>query len=261
MSMEKFNNLSRSVQDRVTLVTGAGSGMGRATALVFAAEGARIVVTDINEKNASLVSEQINDLGGNSISVFLDVTNKKNIEEAITKTIKHFGQLDYLINNAGISSVTPIDDKNYDEHWHSTLDVVLTGQVNLIRASLPYLLKSDAARIVNISSTEGFGATAYHSPYTAAKHGVIGLTRSMALELGPKGLTVNCICPGPINTDMTNSIDKKDKETFARRRVGLKRYGEPEEVAHATLSLCLPASSFINGVALPVDGGLSIRRA
>ena len=141
------------------------------------------------------------------------------------------------------------------------MEVVLTGQTRLIRASLEHLFKSDAARIVNISSTEGFGATPGHSPYTAAKHGVIGLTRSLALELGPQGITVNCICPGPINTNMTAAIDEKDKSTFARRRVGLKRYGEPVEVAHATLSLCLPASSFINGVALPVDGGLSIRRA
>ena len=152
-------------------------------------------------------------------------------------------------------------DEDYEEHWDKTLNVVLTGQVNLIRAALPYLLKSDAGRIVNISSTEGFGATPYVSPYTAAKHGVIGLTRSLALELGPQGITVNCVCPGPINTNMTSMIDEKDKMIFAKRRVGLKRYGEPEEVAHATLSLCLPASSFINGVSLRVDGGLSIRRA
>ena len=154
-----------------------------------------------------------------------------------------------------------IGDENYADVWQKTLEVLLTGQTRMIRACLKHLLKSDAARIVNISSTEGFGATPTHSPYTAAKHGVIGLTRSLALELGPQGITVNCVCPGPINTNMTAAIDQKDKETFARRRVGLKRYGEPVEVAHATLSLCLPASSYINGVALPVDGGLSIRRA
>ena len=189
------------------------------------------------------------------------ISDKENIKEAIQESINHFGQLDYLINNAGISILTTLEDEDYEEHWDKTLNVVLTGQVNLIRAALPYLLKSDAGRIVNISSTEGFGATPYVSPYTAAKHGVIGLTRSLALELGPQGITVNCVCPGPINTNMTSMIDEKDKMIFAKRRVGLKRYGEPEEVAHATLSLCLPASSFINGVSLPVDGGLSIRRA
>jgi 3-oxoacyl-[acyl-carrier protein] reductase len=256
-----MKNLSRSVANRVTLITGAGSGMGKATAMVFAAEGAKVIATDVNEKDVNKVAETINENGGECIGLRLDVTDKENIKEAIQESINHFGQLDYLINNAGISILTTVEDEDYEEHWDKTLNVVLTGQVNLIRAALPYLLKSDAGRIVNISSTEGFGATPYVSPYTAAKHGVIGLTRSLALELGPQGITVNCVCPGPINTNMTSMIDEKDKMIFAKRRVGLKRYGEPEEVAHATLSLCLPASSFINGVSLPVDGGLSIRRA
>jgi len=253
--------LSRSIKQKVTLITGAGSGMGKATAEVFAAEGAKVVVTDVNSDNAKKVSDQINSDGGESLAMSLDVTNEDQIKECVSKSINSFGQIDHLINNAGIASPINIDDENYEEIWQNTMEVVLTGQTRLIRACLEHLLKSDAARIVNISSTEGFGATPTHSPYTAAKHGVIGLTRSLALELGPQGITVNCICPGPINTNMTSAIDEKDKATFARRRVGLKRYGEPAEVAHATLSLCLPASSYINGVALPVDGGLSIRRA
>lgn len=256
-----MKNLSRSVLNRVTLITGAGSGMGKATALVFAAEGAKVIATDINEENVNKVVETINKNGGECIGLKLDVTDKVDIKNTIQESINKFGQLDHVVNNAGISIPTILEDENYEEHWNKTLNVVLTGQVNLIRASLPYLLKSDAGRIINISSTEGFGATPYNSPYTAAKHGVIGLTRSLALELGPQGITVNCICPGPINTNMTAKINEKDKMIFAKRRVGLKRYGEPEEVAHATLSLCLPASSFINGVSLPVDGGLSIRRA
>ena len=105
------------------------------------------------------------------------------------------------------------------------------------------------------------GATPRISPYTSAKHGVIGLTRSLAAELGAEGITVNCICPGPINTAMTAAIPKEDKQIYARRRVPLKRYGEPEEVAHMTLSLCLPAASFVNGAVLPGDGGLAIMRA
>jgi len=253
--------LSRSIKQKVTLITGAGSGMGKATAEVFAAEGAKVVVTDVNSENAQKVSDQINSDGGESLAMSLDVTNESQIKECVSKSIESFGQIDHLINNAGIASPINIDDENYEDIWRNTMEVVLTGQTRLIRACLEHLLKSDAARIVNISSTEGFGATPTHSPYTAAKHGVIGLTRSLALELGPQGITVNCICPGPINTNMTSAIDEKDKATFARRRVGLKRYGEPAEVAHATLSLCLPASSYINGVALPVDGGLSIRRA
>jgi 3-oxoacyl-[acyl-carrier protein] reductase len=126
---------------------------------------------------------------------------------------------------------------------------------------LPFIRESNCGRIVNISSTEGLGATPRISPYTSAKHGVIGLTRSLAVELGSQGITVNCICPGPINTAMTAAIPIEDKQIYARRRVPLKRYGEPEEVAHMTLSLCLPAASFVNGAVLPVDGGLSIKRA
>ena len=259
--MKFFKKLSRSVKGRVAIITGAGSGMGEATAKVFAAEGVKVIATDIKLDEVERVSEEIQSANGECLPLLLDVTDKSAIEECIKKCVKNFNGLDFVINNAGISSVTAVDDENYENYWDDTLSVVLTGQIKLIRAALPHLLASDNGRIVNISSTEGFGASPFHSPYTAAKHGVIGLTRSLALELGPQGITVNCICPGPINTNMTAAIDSKDKETYARRRVGLKRYGEPEEVAHATLNVCLPSSSYINGVYLPVDGGLSIRRA
>ena len=259
--MESFNNLSRSIKGRVALITGAASGMGKATAQVFAAEGARVIVTDVNEGEAKNVSEQIESDGGEALAMTLDITDEEQIKECISKSIKSFGQIDYLINNAGIASPINIDHENYDDVWQKTMEVVLTGQTKMIRACLEHLLKSDAPRIVNISSTEGFGATPTHSPYTAAKHGVIGLTRSLATELGKEGITVNCICPGPITTDMTSEIPEDHKEIYSRRRVPLKRYGDPEEVAHATLSLCLPASSFINGAVLTVDGGMSIKRA
>ena len=259
--MAKLTKLSRSVEGKVALITGAGSGMGRATAFVFAEAGAKVVVSDINEKQINEVAKEIDSSEGACLKQVLDVTNQENINEAVTNVIKEFGQLDILVNNAGISIPTTIDDENYEESWDKTFDVLLKGQVNLIRAALPFIRKSDCARIVNISSTEGMGATPRISPYTSAKHGVIGLTRSLAAELGSQGITVNCICPGPINTAMTAAIPTGDKQIYARRRVPLKRYGEPEEVAHMTLSLCLPAASFVNGAVLPVDGGLSIKRA
>ena len=259
--MAKLTKLSRSVEGKVALITGAGSGMGKATAYVFAEAGAKVVVSDINDKQINEVANEIGSSEGTCLKKTLDVTNQENINEAITNVIKEFGQLDILVNNAGISIPTTIDDENYEKNWDKTFDVLLKGQVNLIRAALPFIRQSDCGRIVNISSTEGMGATPKISPYTAAKHGVIGLTRSLAAELGAEGITVNCICPGPINTAMTAAIPKEDKQIYSRRRVPLKRYGEPEEVAHMTLSLCLPAASFVNGAVLPVDGGLSIKRA
>ena len=259
--MTKLTKLSRSVEGKVALITGSGSGMGRATSYVFAEAGAKVVVSDINKKQIEEVSSEINSSNGTCLKQILDVTNQENINEAIANVIEEFGQLDILINNAGISIPTTIDDENYEESWDRTFNVLLKGQVNLIRAALPFIRESDCGRIVNISSTEGLGATPRISPYTSAKHGVIGLTRSLAVELGSQGITVNCICPGPINTAMTAAIPIEDKQIYARRRVPLKRYGEPEEVAHMTLSLCLPAASFVNGAVLPVDGGLSIKRA
>ncbi len=139
--------------------------------------------------------------------------------------------------------------------------MLLTSHQQIIRAALPHLRRSKAPRIVNIASTEALGATSRDSPYAAAKAGVTGLTRALAVELGREGITVNCVCPGPINTGMTQAISEADKATFAKRRTALGRYGAPEEVAHITLSLCLPAASYITGVTIPVDGGLMARNA
>ena len=259
--MTRLSKLSRSISGKVVLITGATNGMGLATAKLFSDEGAKVIVTDLDDKKIDAVVSEINESGNSAYGIRLDVSDKKNIETAVKEIISNFGGLDCLINNAGISIPTTIGDDNYESYWDKTFDVLLKAQVMLIREALPYILKSNSGRIVNISSTEGLGATPRQSPYTSAKHGVIGLTKSLAVELGSSGITVNCICPGPIRTGMTEKIPEEDKEIYSRRRVPLKRYGEPEEVAHATLNFCLPASSFINGAVLPVDGGLTIKRA
>jgi 3-oxoacyl-[acyl-carrier protein] reductase len=173
----------------------------------------------------------------------------------------HFGGLDVIVNNAGVSGFRKIDDAGYDAMWDWQFPILLAAHQRIIRAALPYLRQSSSPRIVNIASTEALGATAMDSIYSAAKAGVTGLTRALAVELGREGITVNCVCPGPIRTGMTAAIPDEHKTIFAKRRTAMGRYGNPEEVAHVTLSLCLPAASYITGVTIPVDGGLMARNA
>jgi 3-oxoacyl-[acyl-carrier protein] reductase len=259
--MSDFKQLSRSVKGLTVLVTGAASGMGRATALVFAAEGANVAVTDITAEGTQAVVKEIAANGGIARAWTLDVAKPDAITSVVNDVAAHFGTLDIIINNAGISVRVAIDDDGYDEAWARGLAVMLTAHQRIIRAALPYLRKSKSPRIVNIASTEALGATALHSPYSAAKAGVTGLTRSLAVELGREGITVNCICPGPIRTAITDGISEEHKTIYAKRRTALGRYGDPEEVAHMTLSLCLPAASFLTGAVIPVDGGLMARNA
>jgi len=247
----------RSIGGRVALVTGAASGMGRAIAELFAEEGARVAACDRNEAGVGAVVAGITAAGGAAHAFALDVSDRTATERIVADAVGQLGPIGILVNNAGISLAAPIDGPDYDSAWDLTLAVNVTGYVRMVRACLPHLLADGAGRIVNIASTEGLGATPSLSPYTASKHGVVGLTKSLAAELGARGITVNCVCPGPINTGMTAPIPDDMKTKFAHRRVPLRRYGEPREVAQMVLNLALPASSFVNGAIVPVDGGLS----
>ncbi len=248
----------RSIAGRVAIITGAASGMGRATARLFAAEGARVAIADLDWDASRIVAEEC---GDHARAYRLDVADSAAIETVVAQIAEDFGGIDILVNNAGVSSFCALDAQAYEETWHRAIDIMLTGQQRMVRAALPWLRRSDAARIVNIASTEGLGATPGDTPYVAAKTGVTGLTRGLAVDLGPEAITVNCICPGPIRTAMTEAVPDEHKAIFAKRRTALKRYGEPEEVAHVTLSLVLPAASYITGAIIPVDGGLMARNA
>jgi 3-oxoacyl-[acyl-carrier protein] reductase len=259
----RLTHLSRSIAGKRAVVTGAASGMGRATSHLFADEGARVAVVDLGEDRVAEVVEEIRSVHGPDAAQgwVADVSDGERIHRLVAEVVGAFGGLDILVNNAGISlpAGAASDDAEFDEVWAATLAVNLTAQARMVRAALPHLQAAGGGRVVNIASTEGLIATAGITAYTASKHGVIGLTKSLAVELGRTGVTVNCVCPGPITTAMTADIPEEVKDVYARRRVPLRRYGDPEEVAHMTLSLVLPAASFVNGAVVVVDGGMTIR--
>ena len=260
----RLSSLSRSVAGKRVLVTGAASGMGRATAHLFADEGAKVALCDLDVERLFAVVDEITEVHGPDAAVGYgcDVSDHAALRKLVGGIVVKWGGIDVLINNAGVSLPNSAfqDDESYETNWARTLDINLTSHSRLVRLCLPYLREAEGGgRIVNIASTEAIVATAGMTAYAASKAGVAGLTRSLAVELGRHGVTVNCICPGPILTGMTAPIPDEAKQTYAKRRVPLRRYGLPEEVAHITLSMCLPAASFLNGAVVPVDGGMTIR--
>ncbi|MEZ5568097.1 MAG: SDR family NAD(P)-dependent oxidoreductase [Halioglobus sp.] len=259
--MAGLSKLSRSIQGSVAIVTGAASGMGRATARLFADEGARLGLLDINAQGLEAVADEIRAAGGEVFVMAVDLAQRDAVTAGVEAVAAHYGAIDILVNNAGLVLPTTLDAENFEHSWDTSLAVMTGAQAWAARAALPGLRRSANPRIVNVASTEALGATRYNGPYSVAKHASVGLTRALAVDLGKEGITVNCICPGPVHTAITAGISEEDKATFAGRRTALRRYGDPEEVAHATLSLVLPASSFITGAVLVVDGGLTIRNA
>jgi 3-oxoacyl-[acyl-carrier protein] reductase len=250
---------ARSVAGRVAVVTGAGSGMGRATARLLAEEGASVACWDRDGEAVAATEDVVTGAGGRAVAVTVDIADEVAVRDAHALTRDSLGPVDLLVNNAGISVPAALDADDWRSAWDRTLAVNLTGPALVLRTLLEDLRRNGEGRVVNVASTEGLGATAFLSPYTAAKHGVIGLTRSAAVELATAGVTVNCVCPGPVRTGMTAIIPDDHKDRFARRRVPMRRYGEPEEVADVIVSLLLPSATYMTGAVVTVDGGLTVQ--
>jgi NAD(P)-dependent dehydrogenase (short-subunit alcohol dehydrogenase family) len=247
------------LDDKIALVTGAARGIGKAIADALAVNGARVVYTDVRLEDADLAARDV----PNSLALAMDVTDADQVEQAINTTVGKFGRLDVLVNNAGINTMShrvPIDEFPLDE-WDRILQVDLTGLFLVSRAAARVMAAQGQGRIINIASVAGLVPLRLQSPFVAAKAGVVNLTRSMALELGPRGVLVNCIAPGSILTDGTRQLfygpDGKYSDSVEKMlaHIPLGRPGLPEEVASAALFLAAPESSYVNGHILTVDGG------
>ncbi len=222
---------------RVAVVTGGASGIGRATAQLLEAEGVSVAVLDLAGPEP------------------VDVSEPSAVRAAVGAVRDRLGPIDIVVNAAGIPSAGDIADDRYVEEWEKALAVNLTAAMHVVRACLPDLLASGAGRIVNVASTEGLGAARWMGPYSVSKHGVIGFTRSLAVDLGRSGVTANCVCPGATLTGMTGGIPAADRDTFARRHIPVGRYAMPEEIAYMIVALTRPEASFVNGSVGVVDGG------
>ncbi len=249
------------VEGKVALVTGGGSGIGKATALAFAKDGARVAVADVDivsgEKTADLVTEA----GGEAIYLNADVTNSDQVKSMIDKTVATYGRLDCACNNAGIAGIQARIADSTEENWDRTMLVNLKSVWLCMKYEILQMLKQGGGVIVNTSSVAGLVGMNGWSAYVASKHGVLGLTKSAALEYAKANIRINAVCPSIISTPMAKSFTGGDPRVEAHilAQQPLGRMGTPEEVAGAVVWLCSEAASFVTGHGLAVDGGLLAR--
>ncbi len=247
------------LEGKVALVTGAASGIGRAVCRLFHGEGARIAAFDINLEGLRETAGMCGGKGKDVLTLQVDVTRVAEIEEAVLKTVEHFGQIDILVNCAGIQRSIPVGSVT-EEDWYQTIDVNLKGTFFMAKQVFKIMRPRRYGKIISLSSlSESKGGSALMSVYSASKGGIAALTRALAVEMGGSKINVNAICPGFINTPMTGDVlDIEELKNIALDQTPLDRIGEPEEVAKLALFLASDDASFITGQAIFIDGGMSI---
>src|SRR5256886_9070976 len=249
--------MSGQLNGKVALITGGASGLGRATALTFAREGAKLIIADMNEEGGQQTVHMITEQGGVAIFVLTDVTQATAVEALISKAVETYGRLDCAHNNAGISGGGRALTAEYpEETWHQVIAVNLTGVWLCMKYEIPQMLPQGGGAIVNTASVAGLIGGRGLAAYVASKHGVVGLTKTAALEYARQGIRVNCVCPGVIHTPMTErglSDPERRARIIATEPIG--RVGTPEEIAEAVVWLCSDAASFVTGHTMTVDGG------
>ncbi len=249
------------VTDQTALVTGGAAGIGRATALTFAVEGAKVVVSDVDDKGGAETVAKIEKAGGTAMYVSADVSKPDAVKTLIAKAVAAYGKIDCAVNNAGIEGkIMPFTDQPED-NFDAIIGVNLKGTYLCLQAEIAEMLKSGGGTIVNLASIAGLIGFPGLSPYVASKHGVIGLTKNAALEYAKEGIRVNAVCPGGIDTRMLDSL--ADQATSGAQSSAemmnplhpMGRIGTPQEVANLIVWLCSARAAFITGTAIPIDGG------
>jgi NAD(P)-dependent dehydrogenase (short-subunit alcohol dehydrogenase family) len=248
-------------KDKVALVTGAGAGMGLATAKAFAEAGASVVLADFNKEAVQAAAEKLVADGHKAIAVRCDVSDDAQVAAMIDRTVSEFGRLDAAYNNAGVMAAIVETADSSREEWDRVIGVNLRGVWSCMKHELRLMLRQGSGAIVNCSSVGGMTGFAGIPSYIASKHGVIGLTRTAALDYAAKGIRVNAICPGTIDTQIARDVVAGDEQALTEllKATPMGRMGKPEEIASAVLWLCSPGASFVIGHALVVDGGYTVR--